>query len=639
MLYGHKILVFCTSKIYEDRFYDFISSFNDEISKYNWRILIFCTESDLYKDNKNNRGEKNIFDLINFKIADALLLEEGNILNEAVKSKLIDKAKKVNIPVILLDGKREGCYNINFNQKQGFERVCRHIIEHHRISNIHFIAGPKESDVSNERINVFKKVLRDNNIEYKPSMLSYGDFWEIPTQKVIKKLVDENRIPRAIICANDSMAITATTTLKKYGYYCPEDVLVTGFDGINSIFFATPKITSVICDLKSMGHQTANLLHKIEKEKIPPCNIDINPTLFLSESCGCSARQPSNTIDFFTKITENFAQFRAENTSLNNLAVTIHDCKCINEVIARLKNKLLYDMFFLVKAECIDSSLEPNKSHSRSVYGNRMFLLADSNNSKEPQSRFIRTKDLLPRMEELLEKHIHPLIFAPVNNTELPIGYICFTYNNYDQLNYTKVAQIASWLGNAISGYRNAQYLRYLQAKLEESYRYDPLTGLYNRNGFIRFYNQYFENDSIQILTMAMCDLDNLKHINDNYSHFEGDNAINIVGKALSSAIEGGTYCRYGGDEILGLYKGYIEPELIKEKIQNYIDEYNKTSGKPYTISASVGVYSSHKTKFESLFAKADSLMYEEKQRKKGISRYADQFDKDKEVNFDDKIS
>ena len=621
MLFGHKILVFCTTKIYEDRFCDFISTLNEELISYNWRIMVFCSESDLAKDNKNNKGEKNIFELINFKIADALLFEDDKILDSAVKERLIEKAKKNDIPVITIEGHRENCFNISFDQAKGFERVCRHIIEQHHIKDLHFIAGPQNSDVSNERLAVFKSVLAENNIEFTPSMLSYGDFWDAPTQNAIKKLVDENRVPRAIICANDTMAIAATTTLKQYGYYCPEDVFVTGFDGINSIFFATPKITSVICDSKLMGRQTASLIRKITEGNHPPSDIKIQPTLYVSESCGCTAKRPSNTIDFFTKITQNFAQFRAENTSLNNLAVTIHDCKCINEVIARLKNRLLYNMIFMVKAECIDSSLEPSRAHTRSAYGNRMFILADSDCKFEPVNRFIHTKELLPRMKELLDEHTHPFIFAPVNNTDLPIGYVCFTFNNYDSLNYTRVSQIASWLGNAVSGYRNGQYLLYLQSKLEESYRYDLLTGLYNRNGFIRIYNQYYEDDRIQTLTMAMCDLDNLKHINDNFSHFEGDNAINIVGKALSAAVEGGTYCRYGGDEILGLYKGEVSEEMIKSNFQKYIDDYNNNSKKPYKVSASIGVYSASKISFENLFAKADSLMYQEKLAKKGSFR------------------
>ena len=52
--------------------------------------MIFCTESDLYKDNKNNLGGRNIFDLINFDIADAILISDLNLLDNQLKEKLID---------------------------------------------------------------------------------------------------------------------------------------------------------------------------------------------------------------------------------------------------------------------------------------------------------------------------------------------------------------------------------------------------------------------------------------------------------------------------------------------------------------------------------------------------------------------
>ena len=620
MLYGHKILVFCTSKIYKSRFCDFISSLNEELVKQNWRIMIFATESDLSTENKNDAGEKHIFELINFDIADTLLIDNSNLRDEALKTSLIEKAHKKNIPVVLLNGNRPECYNIAYNQEKGFEQICRHVIERHRITDLHFIAGTKNSPESNVRIQTFQSVLQENNITFNDSMVSYGDFWDLPAKKAVYKLIEENRLPKAIICANDKMAIAVAEAIKEKNLYCPEDVIVTGFDGINSIFFSNPKITSVLCNHKNMGKETANLILSIQDSQTPYSTF-LQPTLFVSESCGCVSRQPSNALKFFDSINDSYTRYRNENVSLNNMSVVIHDCKNIEEVIDYLVNPLFYNLMFLVKAECIDSSVDPDKCHSSTVYGSTMYLLADSDTEKEPETRFIKTTDLIPRMEEVLTLYKYPLIFAPVNNTTLPIGYLCCFYRNYDSQNYTKVSQIASWLGNAISGYRNAQYLRYLQQKLEDIYKYDTLTGLFNRNGFVHRYNKIMKDNSVTTLTMAMCDLDNLKYINDNFSHNEGDNAINIVGQALSNAIENGEYCRYGGDEIIGIYTRAVDAETIKQRIKIYLDNYNANSGKPYEVSTSVGVFTSPKIPFEEMFAKADKLMYAEKQTKKKYRR------------------
>lgn len=616
MLHGFKLLIFCASKIYADVLCEYIASLNQELAKQNWRMIILCTETDLQKDTKHNQGQKKIFDLINYQIADALLISDKFILDNQLKNKIVFEAKNNDVPVFLLDGIREDCFNIIFNETSGFERICRHVIEYHRTRDIHFIAGTKDSVESQARLNALKRVLKDNNIPFSSDMISYGDFWDGPTRAAVEKLIKEERVPRAIICANDTMAISATSVLKENGFYCPEDVIVTGFDGIKSVNFSSPKITTAKCDLKLIGFESARIITKVFKEKSEPFTFNVEPTIHISESCGCCARRQTDTLKYTSYISDSFSRYRIENTLLNNLAVTIRDSQNLDEVIENLKNDLLYNVMILVKEECVDSSLNPTLSHTKSTYGDKMFLLADSDYKDKISNRFVNTSDYIPRFQELLEHYDHPFIFTPIHNTELPLGYACFFFQNYDQQNYTKIFQTASCLGSAISGYQNTQYLKYLQVKLEQTYKYDSLTGLYNRNGFVKIYEQIMKDDSISTLTMVLSDLDNLKYINDNFSHNEGDNAINIVGKALSTARDDGIYCRYGGDEIIGLFTKEISAEQIKEKISSYLENYNMSSGKLYTVSTSVGVFTSNKIPFEELFAKADKVMYKEKRSK-----------------------
>ena len=57
MLFGYKILVYCTSQVSKTSFTEFISTLNDELVNHNWRVMVFCTESDLGKEIKNKKGE------------------------------------------------------------------------------------------------------------------------------------------------------------------------------------------------------------------------------------------------------------------------------------------------------------------------------------------------------------------------------------------------------------------------------------------------------------------------------------------------------------------------------------------------------------------------------------------------------
>lgn len=118
-------------------------------------------------------------------------------------------------------------------------------------------------------------------------------------------------------------------------------------------------------------------------------------------------------------------------------------------------------------------------------------------------------------------------------------------------------------------------------------------------------------------------DLDNLKWINDNLGHKEGDNAIIAFVKILKNAFrESDIIGRLGGDEfaILTLSTGFDKPQVIIKRLNNLIDKYNNMERKPYKLSFSVGFVKYDKNSnqsLEELISIADDLMYIEKKRKK----------------------
>lgn len=64
--------------------------------------------------------------------------------------------------------------------------------------------------------------------------------------------------------------------------------------------------------------------------------------------------------------------------------------------------------------------------------------------------------------------------------------------------------------------------------------------------------------------------------------------------------------------------------QKMRSDMDKYIDGVNKVSGKPYIISASVGVKTfdvDNSTSFEEMVKATDQLMYSEKNRKKAAAR------------------
>ncbi len=79
---------------------------------------------------------------------------------------------------------------------------------------------------------------------------------------------------------------------------------------------------------------------------------------------------------------------------------------------------------------------------------------------------------------------------------------------------------------------------------------------------------------------------------------------------------------RIGGDEfaILAVDTTGIYPDVMMTRLQNQIDTHNRKGGRRYTISISMGAAycdPENPCSLDDLMSRADTLMYEQKRRKK----------------------
>lgn len=163
-----------------------------------------------------------------------------------------------------------------------------------------------------------------------------------------------------------------------------------------------------------------------------------------------------------------------------------------------------------------------------------------------------------------------------------------------------------------------------LVGRLEDIYTKDELTGLLNRQGFKIAYQPLVEKAVAEKLPVliVMYDLDCLKLINDTFGHAEGNFAIQVIAHALESSIEEGDLCsRQGGDEFQVLAVGYTQDKALQliDKVQKYLDNYNKLHTKDYLIQASSGFcirIPSSPSELADMFKDADMAMYREKKNK-----------------------
>lgn len=244
----------------------------------------------------------------------------------------------------------------------------------------------------------------------------------------------------------------------------------------------------------------------------------------------------------------------------------------------------------------------------------------------------VLNNEWLPRQKR------YTLMLNPMFVKDEHLGLILLDFNMSDSSIFQSIViEISCALKLSLLFYEREQIDGRLQEAIKELAEYneklnnisqtDEMTGLYNRRGFLNLAKQSLNlarkrgKDGL----LFFADMDGLKKINDQYGHDEGDIAIKAMGDILVKTFRSADIVsRLGGDEFT-IFTADTNMELlptIKGRLQKYTDEYNSQSGKAYQLSITIGAVpfrSDDETTLENLISLADSILYEEKKRKKDL--------------------
>ncbi len=153
----------------------------------------------------------------------------------------------------------------------------------------------------------------------------------------------------------------------------------------------------------------------------------------------------------------------------------------------------------------------------------------------------------------------------------------------------------------------------------------DELTGLYNRRGFMVLAEQEVKlaHRKKRNMLLFFGDVDKLKTINDNQGHAQGDLALKEVAVILKKIFrEADIIARIGGDEFVALALDASQEgeKILKDRIQSAFEVRNQQGDMAFNLSLSLGIVSydpEAPCTVSKLIARADELMYEQKQKKK----------------------
>ena len=174
-----------------------------------------------------------------------------------------------NIPCVLIDigveKEHELIRTVSIDNVGASRKIATYLLQkNHR--DIAIMAGKREAYVNNWRLKGVYEAFEEFNLSLPEERILYGEFSEeIAYQKAKEYLKDHK--PTAFLCFSDLMALGVLDAVKEAGLKVPEDISITGFDGLMIAGYTNPPITTIKQNFFEIGQQAARAVQRLMEGK------------------------------------------------------------------------------------------------------------------------------------------------------------------------------------------------------------------------------------------------------------------------------------------------------------------------------------------------------------------------------------
>lgn len=602
MIGNTKIIGACISELHNVTKSEQMDLLNKELRKYGYKLIIYNSLLNVYENSAYDEGSLSIFEIIKFEILDCLIIFDRGFSNKQTGSYLISKAKENGVPVIVVNAEADGCYCIVDDFKTSYKNLIRHVIREHNAKDTFFMAGYRWNPESLDRLACYKKALGEENLSFDESMVGYGDFWDAPAVEELNRLLEERKNPpQAIFCANDCMAMAVIKRLKELGYRVPEDVIVTGYDGIEEGKYFIPNLTTIKENSEGEAIECARLVNEILENKAQMKTIRVPYKVVYNESCGCPSGEDFS--DYRTRMAESMwlnRDFSGHETAVFDGVDEFLSCRSLPEMLENLKEyNLGFDTCLFIRSLLLESLDIMYDSHLNLDYSNEYVVLSSKSNEEFGITEYPDANTMIPNCEEWLENDdvlIENALY--VENYRFGI-YLYKTTDIRVMSNHSNRISRALNLSFGIVYDRMIQ--KGMQMELEQSLYTDSMTGIANIKGLEKWFTEFSskKNNHDNGLTIFVYKLDKYKYLYDNYGVEEIENIMVKIAEFLMKSNGKLKYvAKKSDDEFVVIdYSGEYEnvenvKELMTQKVNNTmsaVENYNALRSKEYSISLNYG--------------------------------------------------
>ena len=172
---------------------------------------------------------------------------------------IVDDVRKSSCPIVCLDYETEGISSICSDNRQGMHDLMAYIASqgHRRVAFLH----GEDTPVTRTRVETFRTESEALGFSTDPAYLRQVRYHDPHLcQKAFGELLALPTPPTCIMLPDDISAFGALNECHRQHLRIPEDICLTGYDGISLSEYLVPHLTTLRQDAENMGASAADIL-------------------------------------------------------------------------------------------------------------------------------------------------------------------------------------------------------------------------------------------------------------------------------------------------------------------------------------------------------------------------------------------
>jgi LacI family transcriptional regulator len=251
---------------------DLVYAIAAECTTRKWMTLLADTKEDPEVE------EKSVRQLHQHRVDGIILATCGD-----ENSRSLAYLEQNRVPTVLVDRLVSRRFNqVGVENKHAIKQLVEHLynLGHRRIA---MIAGRPHVATTFERVNAYKRTLRDHGLPVDEALIHDGS----EDAESFQRLLALKRPPTAILAGNNRSMMRLMQYLHTAGLQVPRDIAVVGFDDFEWADFFHPRLTVIAQPMETIAKRAIALLAaSVENPDLKRQTLHIKPKLVIRESCG-----------------------------------------------------------------------------------------------------------------------------------------------------------------------------------------------------------------------------------------------------------------------------------------------------------------------------------------------------------------